>query len=473
MILKLSFRNIYNHKKQSLITVLFMVVLSLIFFFGTSLLHSINSELENFYRDNVTGDYVILNNTVQDISLFGAVSPAIGEFIDIPVLDNWEILEKSILDYAHLQVTKQITGSGVISISGKNYPTMFFGVDYNNYFTFFSGISLIDGNFLKEGEKGILISSLQRKDYEKELNRKIEVGDRVQISLYKNNSFKIQELEIRGFFEYPDGSTQLERLVFIDPESARSLTSIFQASEEVIVSEEQTDLLGDDWESLLEEDFNSESENSGSVFDSLLSDVPEPEGMSVNKLFGGWNFIIIKGDITRLTLEKLVSDIGEYKVLNWREASGQTSLIGLLLIYFFTGGFVLASFAAGVGIVNVMTISILNRTGEIGTIRALGGHRALVVKLILTEVLLLSLIGSLAGIATGYGLITLINNSQIEIDKELLISLFGGKTIKIGITHISFINTILFSTLFGLISSLVPLANALKISPLDAIERVS
>ena len=57
---------------------------------------------------------------------------------------------------------------------------------------------------------------------------------------------------------------------------------------------------------------------------------------------------------------------------------------------------------AGLGIMNVMLVSVTERTGEIGLMKAIGAGRAQILGIFLTEAAILSVIGGVIGLALGY-----------------------------------------------------------------------
>lgn len=59
---------------------------------------------------------------------------------------------------------------------------------------------------------------------------------------------------------------------------------------------------------------------------------------------------------------------------------------------------------AGIGIMNIMTVSVMERTREIGILKAVGAKNRTVLTMFLTEAVLIGLMGGLIGIPTGYGL---------------------------------------------------------------------
>ncbi len=59
---------------------------------------------------------------------------------------------------------------------------------------------------------------------------------------------------------------------------------------------------------------------------------------------------------------------------------------------------------AGIGIMNIMTVSVMERTREIGILKAIGARNTTVLIMFLSEAALIGLIGGVIGVPTAYGL---------------------------------------------------------------------
>ena len=118
----------------------------------------------------------------------------------------------------------------------------------------------------------------------------------------------------------------------------------------------------------------------------------------------------------------------------------------------------MAIIVGGLGVMNTMLMSVLERTREIGVLRALGWRRRAVLKMILKESLLLSLIGGLAGILIAFLLVFLMNSAPMV-----------GSVIKSEWSLEIFIRAIMVSVILGMFGGLYPAIRATNLHPIEAL----
>jgi putative ABC transport system permease protein len=116
-----------------------------------------------------------------------------------------------------------------------------------------------------------------------------------------------------------------------------------------------------------------------------------------------------------------------------------------------------ALLVGGVGIANVMVISVLERRQEIGVRRALGATRAHVRRQFLTEALTLAGIGGVAGVVLGAAVTAIYASTQDERIVVPLTGVLGG----VGA-----------SVLVGAIAGLYPAVRAARLAPTEALRSV-
>jgi len=90
-----------------------------------------------------------------------------------------------------------------------------------------------------------------------------------------------------------------------------------------------------------------------------------------------------------------------------RQFTEQTSWIGVAAF----GICGISLLVAGIGIMNIMLVSVTERTREIGVRKALGGTKGSILRQFLIEATTLSLVGGAIGIALGYGVAIFINQN--------------------------------------------------------------
>ena len=116
----------------------------------------------------------------------------------------------------------------------------------------------------------------------------------------------------------------------------------------------------------------------------------------------------------------------------------------------------------GIGVMNIMLVSVTERTREIGIRKSLGAKTASIMMQFLAEAAILTVIGGLIGILLGilaaYGICTIMSSSM-------------GMAITPGISPTVVMAATLFSCAVGVFFGIYPAKKAAKLSPIEALRR--
>ena len=108
----------------------------------------------------------------------------------------------------------------------------------------------------------------------------------------------------------------------------------------------------------------------------------------------------------------------------------------------------------GIGVMNIMLVSVTERTSEIGLKKAIGAKKGKILAQFLTEAAVLTLLGGIIGVLGGIALAYIISKVS---------------AVPVAISGVSIVIAVLFSTLIGIIFGLIPSVKAANMNPIEAL----
>jgi putative ABC transport system permease protein len=169
-----------------------------------------------------------------------------------------------------------------------------------------------------------------------------------------------------------------------------------------------------------------------------------------------------RNDITSVSqstvrlLETRHDVVGEqlYTARNFLSALDQVDSVLGLFVNFIAAVAAIALIVGGIGVMNIMLVSVTERTREIGTRKALGATTRDILIQFLLEAVILSLIGGLIGLTLGIAV------------AEIVANVLG---ITARITWQAILLVLLFASAVGVFFGLYPARKAAKLNPIEAL----
>ncbi len=317
---------------------------------------------------------------------------------------NWRDLE-IISRVDNIDKATPVMGNLILTYSkrGEKKQAFAYGIEAD-YFTIQSGWGAENGRLLKRGDNAVVILGYEiafPKDMDEPL---FEVGDRITLTVRVDGEDKDMSFRVIGIMEKMGGlggvSSDEDNSVFMP---LRICQQFFEKGGEFQYIVAQV------------KDTNDLVQVTADIEDRFDDDV------SV---------------LTRESMSELVGNI-----LGAIEA-----VLG--------GVAALSLFVAGVGIINTMTISVLERTREIGILKAIGAKKKDILLMFLSEAVLNGLIGGSLGAAIGFGIGNLVGNLiEMPVSSNLFLAL----------------GVVLFALLTCGLSGLYPAWRAAKMHPVEAL----
>ncbi|HLC52084.1 MAG TPA: ABC transporter permease [Candidatus Nanoarchaeia archaeon] len=142
--------------------------------------------------------------------------------------------------------------------------------------------------------------------------------------------------------------------------------------------------------------------------------------------------------------------------------SAVNTILGIINIIV-SGIAAISLFIGGIGIANTMYTSVLERTRDIGIMKAIGSKNQVIMLIFLMESGLLGLAGGIIGAAIGLGLAYLVSIAAS--------SFLGGIDFAVSLSWPLIVGAVCFSLFIGILSGILPAIQASKMHPVEALRK--
>ncbi len=263
--------------------------------------------------------------------------------------------------------------------------------------------NIIDGKMIKKGERGVIVVSETITDTfeDLKLRDKINIGDK--------------SFEVIGFLE------------------KKGLPATDMA---MTIPDDDMDIYYDKDECEFIQVGVSDVNDIDDVADKITKELKKQHGLKRSD----------KPDFTVSTSQDLLSSFQDILLII------QIVIIGIATISLLVGG---------IGIMNTMYTSVLERTKQIGVMKAIGAKKIHIIIIFLIEAALIGFIGGLIGIASGYGMSKLMEFFiQFQFNTPFAKSVVGIELIIISLS---------IATILGTLSGILPAIRAANLNPTQAL----
>lgn len=497
-------RNLLRHKGKSLVIGAILFLGSLIMTLGNAVIGGMNRGLRENIVERFTGHVVVISDVQENPNI---LFTPMGK--DIALIKDFDKVN-AVLKNGPQIASYLPAGRGfslILTEEGDIDFALLLGVDFLAYNAMFkNNVKLVEGKFLDAHERGILISQgrrvrffndqniwlkpvgtpLDEKNFSEEAKKyrdKMIVKDSLVLMGASNEStaFDIRA-EIKGIIRYEFLDDYWKFFNIMDIETFREcfqwVTSndaaqgLSAETRKLIEQGENIDALFNDATVVSAEIGRAEITKS---LKQLKQKSTAPKSLTDA---GAYNVVFVKlkegYDIQKSVQElnaAFLASGARARAVSWQQAIGQLgdmagiirgALIGFVLFIFFV---------AIIIIMNTLSMAALERTAELGMMRAVGARKRFIASMFLIETGLLALIFGGAGILVGMLAVPILKALQITAENNILQLLFGGKTFAPYLSAGDIVFGVVELFWVTVVAAIYPIIVARRITPLDAISR--
>jgi len=501
-VFKMAVKNLFANKAKMIITLSLIGIGTFLIILGLGILNFALQQTRDVCISDFSGDILITGKSEEKgvtVELLGAMQAGVRfKAPKMPYLMPFEKIKAKLETMPELSgFTRSIISSGMLkpadlpdswNVKDENrgsYPFLqTLGVEPVQYQKVFPTAKVYEGSYpTEDGAAFLLLPEDIKQKYEKYYERTLNIGDEVVMTGFSGKT-RQQKAVVTGFFTYAHPDTAVSGIGYIDVNTcrifagmtlgARTAAAIPESIDLSLTEKSEDDLFGADEEPELISTIGAASKKTD--FDNLLgsTELRNQLNLADNE---AWHHIAIKLHDSAKTAS-VIQSLNE-----WFEAEGINAIAvdweGAMYSYvtaisatrvLFISMLIILSVVVLIVIMNTLVVAVMQRNAEIGTMRAIGAKKSFVRKIFFTESFFMSLTGVCIGVVLALIAAVIINSFDIQLN-EILSAMFGGKKIQVSISLMSIAGTMAAMLLAGLAANWYPVRLALKISPLEAINK--
>lgn len=458
--LTLALRTLLKRKARMTLIGILVAFGSFLLVFGGVFSASSKEASRNAIIENFTGDFIIYSKSSKELpSPFAFNTP-------LPVIRNTERINEEISKIEGIEArTWYAQNYGLIEVlkdgQKTDLPFIFYAIQPDSYQTMFDNASITEGSFFgTDGkEKGILISAFQNAQYKENSGVELKAGQTVRLLGVTEGGANTVSSKLIGIFEPVHYSSVFNYINFMDAET-------------------YTELYNYTGVEALPDDFNAGLAAATADEDSLFALAGDENfgKLDVDSLtsqtLSGYTMLAVrmadhsKAEAVRKQLES-IPDL-EIKTASWKEASGFYAQISLGLQAFIFFATALIFLIVTMIFMNTLIINVVERTGEIGTMRAIGAEKSFIRNMFLAETLILNSIASVVGMLAAGALLAAGGKDGIPIPDIVSQFLIGGGPVPVSLTPVPFLFAFATVLAVSVLATIYPVRVATNITPLKA-----
>lgn len=469
---------------------------------GNGIVSGMDYGMQKNIVDQFTGDIVLVSDKQLNTSVLASMS---GQTIE--PIENYPLV-KSALSKRSEVAQFMPAGVGyvwVLNDAGQPIDQYLLGVNMAQYNQFFpDSLITLEGRRLNPGEKGVMVPARMREwlfDYsgfwvvpqdrdvvtanlsaeaKKEGSRLDTRNQLIFLGLSQKNTSLDVLTPVTAVVKFRALNGLLGFYSIVDIESLRECMGFFPGSDAQapLSKPVQSILESDDPEAMFDTGV-SPVESQELIVDPTWF-IQQKRAVSTNSDpdTGVFNLVFVKlkpGQDLDKTVQAFNASFKQNKVpvqaIPWQKATGmlgQTATIMKVALLLFVS---FIFFVAIIVIMNTLSMAAMERTSEIGMMRAVGARQWFISRMFLTETLVLSMAFGGLGILVGFGVIEALALMDISTQNEMLQILYGGDTFLPRIELGMAITCLVQLGIVTLLAVIYPVFVARRITPLQAISR--